>query len=78
MNASYQPLANALRERLAVIADRASYQRDPAAHLERLKTASEKVTAAARALPGTVPPELSHYLGRCSYDKALAFIEHEI
>ena len=78
MNASYQTLADALRERLNVIADREAYQRDPAAHLERLKAASEKVTAAARELPAKVPPELSHYLDRCSYDKALAFIEHEI
>jgi Mg-chelatase subunit ChlI len=77
MNAIYQSLAEALHERLEVIADRAAYQRDPAAHLARLQAASDKVTAAARQLPDNVPPELSHYLARCSYDKALAFIEQQ-
>jgi len=78
MNGSYQLLAEALRERLEVIADREAYQRDPAAHLERLKVASDKVTAAQQQLPESVPPQLSHYLARCSYDKALAFIETEL
>ena len=78
MNGSYQLLAEALRERLEVIADREAYQRDPAAHLERLKVASDKVTASQQQLPERVPPQLSHYLARCSYDKALAFIETEL
>lgn len=71
----YRTLAAALRERLEIIADREAYARDPAAHLERLKAASEKVAAAQVALPDDVPPELAHYLQRCSYDKALSFIE---
>jgi len=36
----YQALAAALRERLAVIADREFYARDPAAHLEKLRAIS--------------------------------------
>jgi hypothetical protein len=71
----YRTLAAALRERLEVIADRDAYARDPAAHLERLKAASEKVNAAQLQLPPDAPPELAHYLQRCSHDKALAFIE---
>lgn len=68
-------LAAALRERLAVIADRASYERDPQAHLLQLQNVSERIAALAARLPGPVDPRLAHYLERCSYDKALAFLE---
>lgn len=71
----YQALAAALRERLAVIADRDLYRRDPALHLEQLKSVSERVTALQQQLPPPIDPQLAHYLQRCSYDKALAFIE---
>ncbi len=71
----HQALAAALRERLAVIADRELYIRDPAAHLERLRTISEQVIALQKQLPAPVDPQLAHYLQRCSYDKALAFLE---
>ncbi len=68
-------LAAALHERLAVIADRASYARDPQAHLTRLQEVSERITALGEKLPPPVDPRLAHYLQRCSYDKALAFLE---
>ena len=71
----YQALANALRERLAIIADREAYNRDAAAHLERLKTVSERIESLHRELPPPVDPELAHYLQRCSYDKALQHLE---
>ena len=71
----YQALAGALRERLAVISDRELYRSDPALHLEKLKTVSERVTALQAQLPTPVDPQLTHYLQRCSYDKALAFLE---
>ena len=71
----YQALAAALRERIAVIADRDLYQRDPALHLEQLKSASERITALQQQLPPPIDPQLAHYLQRCSYDKALAFLE---
>lgn len=71
----YQTLAAALRERLAVIADRELFHRDPALHLTQLRTVSERVTALQAQLPPPVDPQLAHYLQRCSYDKALAFIE---
>jgi predicted component of type VI protein secretion system len=70
----YTELEDALRERLAVIADRALYERDPAAHLEKLKAASERITQLAAALPRPVPGDFSHYLQRQSYQKALDWI----
>ena len=73
--AAYQPLADALRDRLALIADREFYQRDAAAHLEQLKAISGKIAGLAAQLPPNADPQLAHYLQRCSYDKALAFIE---
>ena len=35
---------------------------------------AERITTAAALLPAPVPPQLKHYLERCSYDKALAFL----
>jgi hypothetical protein len=75
MNDTYRALVEALRERLAIIADRSAYQRDPAAHLEQLQAVSERIVALRAALPAPVNPQLAHYLDRSSYDKALAFIE---
>ena len=72
---AYQALTAALKERLALIADRDFYQRDPAAHLERLQSVSGTIATSAAELPGPVDPQLAHYLQRCSYDKALAFLE---
>lgn len=71
----YQALAAALRERLAVISDRELYTRDPALHLEQLRAVSERVTALQADLPTPIDPQLAHYLLRCSYDKALVFLE---
>jgi hypothetical protein len=73
---SYQALASALRERLAVIADREAYARDSAAHMESLKQVSERIAALQAQLPAPVDPQLAHFLQRCSYDKALAFLEN--
>jgi len=70
----YDELADALRERLAVIADRAFYERDPAGHLEKLKAVSEKITQLGAALPRPVPGDFAHYLQRQSYQKALDWI----
>ena len=70
----FTELAEALRERLAVIADRELYARDPAAHLEKLKAASEKITQLGEALPRPLPGDFAHYLQRASYEKALAWL----
>jgi hypothetical protein len=72
---THEALAAALRERLAVVADREFYARDAAAHLERLRAVSEQIAQLQSQLPSPVDPQLAHYLQRCSYDKALAFLE---
>jgi len=68
-------LADALRDRLSVIADHELRRNDPVAHLERLKAASEKIVILQSQLPPDIPPRLEHFLQGCSYDKALAFLE---
>lgn len=70
----FAELADALRERLAVIADRELYARDPAAHLEKLKAVSEKITQLGDALPRPLPGDFTHYIQRASYEKALAWL----
>ena len=72
---AFPALAAALRERLAVIADRALFASDPALHLEKLRAASEKITSLESGLPPSIDPQLAHFLQRCSYDKALAFLD---
>ena len=67
-------LAEALRERLAVIRDEES-RRDQATHIERLKAVSEKIEKLQREVPQPVNPRLAHYLERKSYDKALEYLE---
>ena len=68
-------LAQALRERLAIIHDEES-RRDEEKHIARLRAASEKIDKLQAALPQPVDPQLAHYLKRSSYDKALEFIEN--
>ncbi len=70
-------LIEALRARLTVIGDQELRGRDPAAHLDRLKAASERILALQARLPATIHPQLRHFFERCSYDKALAWIENE-
>ena len=67
-------LANALRERLAIIGNEES-RRDERAHMARLQAISERIDNLAAALPRPIDPQLAHYLQRRSYDKALEFLE---
>lgn len=71
----YSALADALRQRSAIIADREFYQRDPEAHLAGLMRVSESIVTSQAALPQPVPAQLGHFLERCSYDKALAYLD---
>ena len=71
----YTELAVALRERIAVIADRELFARDPALHLDKLRAASEMITSLQGRIPSPADPQLAHYLAKCSYDKALALLE---
>ena len=73
----YRALTAALRERLEIIADRKAYALDATAHMERLKATSERIAALQAGLPPPVDPRLTHFLQRCSYDKALALMESD-
>lgn len=68
-------LADALRERLLVIADHQAREQDPGAHLALLQAVSEKINALQSGLPRDIDPQLDHFFKRRSYDKALAFLE---
>lgn len=70
----FHDLADALRLRLEVIGDTAARDRDPQAHLQRLQRASEDIIRLQGELPGPLDPQFAHYLQRCSYDKALAWL----
>ena len=72
-----EALAGALRERLAVIGDRDWFAKDASGHLEALKAVSGRIETLTAALPPPVDAQLRHYLERCSYDKALAFLSGE-
>jgi hypothetical protein len=74
MNDPTAQLTDALRERLVLIADEDS-RRDSQGHMERLRQVSERIGELAAALPPPVDPRLAHYLARCSYSKALEFLE---
>jgi len=67
-------LAQALRERLAIIHDEGS-RGDEEKHLARLCAVSEKIEKLQAALPQPIDPRLTHYLQRRSYDKALKLLE---
>jgi hypothetical protein len=67
-------LAEALRERLAIIHDEDS-RRDEARHIARLREVSEKIDRLQAALPEAINPRLKHFLERKSYDKALEYLE---
>ena len=69
-----QDLAEALRERLAIISDQES-RRNPEQHIARLKAVSERIEQLSVALPHPVNSRLAHFLERRSYDKALEMLE---
>lgn len=74
MENAVSDLAQALKERLAIIHDEES-RRDEAKHMARLSAVSEKIDKLQAALPRPINPQLAHYLQRRSYDKALEFLE---
>ena len=75
MKAEFSELREALRERLSVIADHQLRDRDPQAHLERLKSAAFRLDAAIAQLPSQCDRGLRHYIERQSYLKALAWLD---
>jgi hypothetical protein len=75
MDQYYLVLAEALRDRIAVIADHQMRDQSPDAHLIRLQQASERIEQLRNTLPPDADPMLVHYLGRMSLSKALEFVE---
>jgi len=67
-------LAEALRERLAIIGDEES-RSNPQKHMERLKQVSEKIVSIEHRLPRSIDPQLRHFLESRSYSKALEMLE---
>jgi hypothetical protein len=74
MKHSLADLAQALRERLAVIRDEES-RRNEAKHIARLRAVSEKIDLLQTSLPQPIDSRLKHYLERKSYEKALEHLE---
>lgn len=68
-------LIDLLRRREAIIADHDWRDRDPADHLEALKTVSGEISAWTAAHRTTVDARLRHYLANASFQKALAHLE---
>lgn len=66
-----------LRERLEIISDRDWYRRDPEGHLKALAGVSEGIDRLSSAVSheAGVSPELKHYLGKRSFEKALKWLE---
>lgn len=71
---TYQ-LTELLRRRVAIIEDHDWRDRDPAAHLEALKSVSEEISAWTAAHRGSVDAQLRHYLANSSFQKALAHLD---
>ena len=77
MEIALSELAEALRERLAVIRDEES-RRDPIKHIDRLRAISEKIDRLQQSLPSSTDARLKHFLDRKSYDKALEYLEAQL
>ena len=68
-------LIELLRRRIAIIGDHGWRDRDPAGHLEALKSVSEDIAAWTAAHRTTVDAQLRHYLANSSFQKALEHLE---
>lgn len=75
----FKELAELLRKRLQIIADRELRERDPAGQLGRLQEISESISRKELELAErkALPPRLEHFLKNCSYQKALEWIEDQ-
>jgi hypothetical protein len=75
MKSKFSNLERLLRDRLNVIADHGLRDRDPAAHLEKLREVSLALDQEYEGLRSGLPARLNHFMQSRSYQKALAFIE---
>ena len=70
-----EELAGLLKRRLAIIADHAWRDRDPAGHLDALRGTSEAIAAWTGAHRAEIDPHLRHFLANASFENALAYVE---
>lgn len=75
---NYAELHAAVKERLDVVSDHALRERDPEAHLEKLKGAAAHLSALTANLPANADPQLRHFLERQSYVKALDWLSERL
>ena len=73
----FTALREAVAARLAVVADHALRDADPAAHLEKLKEAAGRLDTLTKNLPPDCDPMLRHYLERQSFLKAAAWLDEQ-
>ena len=66
-----EDLRHLLQRRLAVIADKALRESDPAQQLRELQAVSEAITAWHEAHRSSIDARLDHYLSQASFEKAL-------
>jgi hypothetical protein len=67
-----------LRRRLDTIADAELRERDPEGQLVLLREVSEAIEAFHARHRASIPPRLNHFLGNCSFQKALEWAESEL
>lgn len=72
-DAAAAQLTEALRDRLALIADENS-RRNADTHMQRLGEISARIQELTAKLPPSTDPRLKHFLERCSYSKALELL----
>ncbi len=72
---TFSTLADLLRARLAVIADHELRERDPSAHLDKLRDASLALEREYELRKPSMPARLNHFMQQSSYQKALAFLD---
>lgn len=77
MPTTFDELADALRERIAIIGDETS-RRDAVQHMQRLEKISARLEQLERQLPSDADPRLRHFLQRRSYTKALDLLNESI
>lgn len=75
MNPEFEPLRQLLLRRLAIIADHALRESDPAEQLRQLQEVSVALQAEHERLRPSLPPRLNHFLTQSSLQKALDWIE---
>jgi hypothetical protein len=65
-----EDLFAAVSQRLEIVANHELRDRDPAGHLDGLKSAAQRLDSLVANLPKEADPTLKHYLERQSYTKA--------